>query len=96
MMDRKTLAISEMKLEKCHEQGYECPVCHEYVDMETGELAHKIPKSKWCLAKWGPEILHHRFNVDLVHHKCNDAVSISNHPVEMEALAEKIRKEREQ
>jgi len=89
-MSRKDLDIAELKLAKCHEQGYECPVCHKYVDVETGELAHKIPQNKWCLAKWGPKVLHHPLNMDLVHHECNDAVSISNHPLAMDRLARLI------
>jgi hypothetical protein len=91
---RKSLAIAEMKLEKCHEQGYKCPVCGEYVDVATGELAHRIPQRRWCLARWGAKVIHHSRNLVLTHPgRCNDAVSISNHPLECERLAREIQEE---
>jgi len=66
-------------------------VCGEPVTVNGGELAHRIPQRKWCLAKYGPRIIHHRDNLVLIHPgACNDAVSISNHPLEMERLAQSI------
>ena len=95
-MDRKTLAISEMKLEKGYEQDWLCASCGEPLNISEAELAHRIPQRRWCLAKYGPEVIHHRMNVALTHHgACNDKMSLGNHPVAMDALAEKIRRERE-
>ena len=90
-MDRKTLAISEMKLEKGYEQDWLCASCGEPLVVQEAELAHRIPQRKFLLAKYGPKIIHHRLNVVLTHHgKCNDAVSLGNNPVEWERLAGEI------
>ena len=95
MNDRKTLAISEMKVEKWYAQDGKCATCGIPLSVPECELAHRIPQRKWCIAKWGPGVIHHRMNVALTHHgACNDKVSIGNQPVKMDALAEEIRKER--
>lgn len=86
--------VWELKLEKEYEQQGICPVCVEPVSAQTGELSHRIPQRKWCIAKWGPAIIHHKMNQVLTHPgRCNSAVSIGNHPLEMEKLARIIRKE---
>lgn len=96
MNDRKTLTIWETKIEKHYEQNGICPGCGAPVSVTEGELAHRIPQRKWCIAKWGPEVIHHRLNVCLTHHgECNDRMSLGNHPIEMEKIAEIIRKELE-
>ena len=95
-MDRKTLAISEMKLELGYAQDWLCASCGEPLVVQEAELAHRIPQRKYLLKMYGPEVIHHRMNVALTHHgACNDKMSLGNHPVAMELLAEKIRKERE-
>lgn len=100
MNDRKSLAIFEMKKAKFAAQGGVCPVCLGMVSVGDGELAHKIPQKRWCLAKWGPEIIYHSKNMDLTHRgTCNSKVSLTNHPVAMEHLAaeiaEELRREKE-
>jgi 5-methylcytosine-specific restriction endonuclease McrA len=93
MNERKTLEIIELKATKWHSQGGVCQVCGEPVSVADGELAHRIPNRKWCLAKYGTKVLHHALNLVLTHPgRCNDAVSISNHPVEMEKLVAEINK----
>ncbi len=92
-MDTKSDAIWQMKLEKYHEQGGMCPVCRNPVDATVGQLSHRIPQRHWCLAKWGSKVIHHRLNLVLTHPECNDAVSISNHTLEMMELADKIQEE---
>jgi 5-methylcytosine-specific restriction endonuclease McrA len=90
-MSRKSLAIWEMRMEKFHEQGGLCGSCGKPINVTDSELAHRIPKRRWTLAKWGPMILHHRKNLVLTHPgACNDAASIGNHPVEMDRLAREI------
>jgi hypothetical protein len=91
MNERKRIEIAELKLEKYHAQGGVCPMCGEPVTVDGGELAHRIPQRKWCIAKYGPRIIHHRDNLVLTHTgSCNSAVSIGNHPVECERLAQSI------
>ena len=46
------------------------------------------------MKQYGPRVIHHPLNLVLTHRgACNDAVSISNHPVEVDRLAARIRKE---
>ena len=92
-MDRKSLKIWETKLELQYRQDGRCPVCDKPVSANDGQLSHRIPQAKWAIAKWGPAIIHHKFNMALTHPQCNDAVSISNHPLRMEQLAKIIREE---
>jgi hypothetical protein len=88
--ERLGIEIAELKARKAYEQDWRCPVCGEPVGL-ADELAHRIPQRKWCIAKYGPRIIHHRDNLVLTHTgTCNDAVSISNHPLEMERLAQSI------
>jgi hypothetical protein len=95
MMDRETLAIAEMKVELSYQQQGKCAACGEPVAVQEAELAHRIPQRKYLLKMYGPEVIHHRMNVCLTHHgACNDKVSIGNRPVDMDALAAAIRKER--
>lgn len=90
MNERLGIEIAEMKARKAYEQGWRCPVCGEPVGV-ADELAHRIPQRRWCLAKYGPTIIHHPDNLVLTHAgSCNSAVSISNHPVECERLANEI------
>ncbi|MDD5375749.1 hypothetical protein [Acidithiobacillus sp.] len=96
MNDRKTLAISEMKVAKWYEQDGRCLACGEPLAVQEAELAHRIPQRKWLLKMYGPGVIHHSMNVCLTHHgDCNDKMSLGNHPIEMEKLAAIIRKERE-
>ncbi len=100
MNARKTIAISEMKVELWNAAGGLCLVCGKPLRIENAELAHRIPQRRWCFAKWGPAVIHHARNLVLTHRgACNDAVSLGNHPVAMERLAAEIeaelRKEKE-
>jgi len=91
MNERKRIEIAEMKLQLYYEQGGWCAACGKPVGTDDGELAHRIPQRRWALAKYGPRIIHHHDNLALTHPgACNDAMSISNQPVECERLAKSI------
>lgn len=51
-------------------------------------LAHRIPKRKEFLQKYGPTIVHHEFNLCpcCTRPECNDYWDIQNHPVLQEHL----------
>jgi hypothetical protein len=52
-----------------------------------GQSAHCIPQSRAMLKKYGARVIHHPLNQKLVCGlACNDAVSISNHPVKEREL----------
>ena len=57
------------------------------------QLAHRIPKAKSYLKKYGKEVIHHKLNLATVCSlKCNDAVLLDpkTHPIEAQELIEKI------
>ena len=64
--------------------------------MQSPQLAHRIPKTKAYLRRWGKEIIHHRLNlVAVCGLRCNAAVLLdpATHPIESEALVDQIRSE---
>lgn len=75
---------------KC--QGRKCT--NDVRQFGTPQLAHRVIKSKKNLEKYGPEIIHHRFNLapacSLV---CNGTVNIENKPMQKKRLIAAIRAE---
>lgn len=66
-----------------------CPVCGEL--MMTSQIAHRIPQTKANLRRYGEAVIHHEYNLERVCGLgCNDAVSISNHPLAKSALLVRI------
>ncbi len=62
------------------EQSKKCAYCGKLIsESDVCDLAHIIPQRKWCLAKWGEEIIHHRLNMKVTCHNdnCNSGVQMS-------------------
>ena len=58
-----------------------CEVCHKLIKFNEAQLAHRIPKSKMNLAKYGVDIIHHPYNMALVCSlSCNAKVNIGSNP----------------
>ena len=75
-----------------HTAGYKCEVCGKPTAIHDGQLAHRIPQRKWCIRKWGAEVLHHPLNLAWTCSTgCNAAVSIAGWPVRCAELVERIR-----
>lgn len=90
MTERERFAFEELKRELLREH----PICQVCGKRPSTQCAHRIPKDKPNLRKYGKRIVHHRLNILAVCSlACNDAVSISNHPEEIKALVERIRGE---
>lgn len=92
MTGLEKLEAYEMKIRICNEQKNRCKVCGEF--MYFPQIAHRIPKTKAYLKRWGKEIIHHRLNlVAVCGLRCNAAVLLdpATHPIEAEALVEQIR-----
>ena len=77
--------------EKCYSmKGIHCIHCGK----DANQLAHRIPQNKMNLKKYGYKIIHHWMNRDPVCSlECNSKSSISNHPMEIEALVRRIKNE---
>ena len=70
-----------------------CQVCGKHLEFYNCELAHRIPKHKKYLKKYGPEIIHHPLNMRITCSKCNSRVLIdpATNPIEAEHLIKKIK-----
>jgi len=96
--ERKTESILQVKAAKFVEQRGRCGICRDVLDFGA-QLAHRIPQRKWCIHRWGSEVIHHPDNMTLVCSlKCNAAAQLDPGSLEAAALAERIldriRKER--
>ena len=88
----KTEKIERSRLYLWNRCGGMCEVCGTPLSWDTFQLAHRIPQRKHTLKKYGEEVIHHPLNLNAVCGlRCNDAVSISNHPVLIATLVEDIR-----
>ena len=89
-----SLEVYDMKVQKCEDQHYRCGVCGEVINPYKCQLAHRIPKTKYLLKKYGRKIIHHRLNlVAVCSLKCNAAVLCDpkTRPIEAQALIDEIR-----
>ena len=77
---------------KWREAGGRCEVCRKPTPLHLGQLAHRIPQRKWCVKKWGADVIHHPLNLAWTCSlECNAAVSIGGWPVRCAELVEEIR-----
>lgn len=89
MTEREQLRIAETKKRKLLQEGYRCEVCGEPVTPWTMQLAHRIPKSKMNLRKYGKEVIHHDLNLAVTCSlQCNSAVII--HGIDEQKLVNQI------
>jgi hypothetical protein len=75
-------------------RGCRCEVCGEPLHLSNLQIAHRIPKAKNYLKKYGKEVIHHPLNLATVCSlKCNDAVLLDpkTHPIEAQELIRKIK-----
>ena len=96
MTGNKKLAAEEQKYQLYVEQSGLCFACGFPVPYTMAEAAHRIPKTKAYLKKYGAEVIHHRENIVITHPgRCNSAVLLDpkTHPVEATKLIESIKKE---
>ena len=95
MNERLSIEVYDLKVKKCEQQNFKCGVCGKPITPYSCQLAHRIPKSKSNLAKFGKEIIHNELNMTAVCSlKCNSAVLCdpSTRPVAAAALVAEIRK----
>ena len=87
--------IEALKNKKFLEQNGNCAFCGRPLESaQSSDLSHHIPQRKWCIKKWGKEIIHNELNMSLTHHSdiCNSGVQISpNKTAIVEKHVENIR-----
>lgn len=75
-------------------EGGKCAVCGTQLNFGTFHLSHRIPQTKRNLKTYGKAVLHHPKNLrGCCGHACNDRVSISNHPIEIQQLLREIQED---
>lgn len=94
--DEKEAAI-EMKKSIILTQNTLCAKCGGSLIGGPVDIAHRIPKAKMYIKKYGWSVINHRFNLRATHHKaeCNDGVLLDpkTHPIEADELIKQIRED---
>ena len=73
--------------------GFRCVVCGKPVTFATGQLAHRMAKTKSNLEKYGEKIIDHPMNLRVTCClACNSAVLIDNKPEDKKQLVKSITK----
>jgi hypothetical protein len=90
MTGLEKLEAEELKLKMYEQAGYRCTVCDKLLQYSEAQLAHKINQGKRNLKKYGSEIIHHRFNMQITCAGCNSAVLIDHKTEAREALIDRI------
>lgn len=93
MTERQRLEANENKLRLLSERGWICEVCGKPLSLCIAQLAHRIPKTKFYLKKYGKDVMHHSFNLACVCSlRCNSQVLCdpATRPVEAERLLNEI------
>lgn len=92
MTEREAFELRELAIKRFEETGGLCEVCGKSVLAGHAQMAHRIPQK--FLERYGKAVTHHPRNLVLVDcSRCNDSVSLSEHPLEMDELAASIEAE---
>jgi hypothetical protein len=85
---RETVELADTREAKYAEQGGRCYVCHKTVRYAFFQLAHIIPQRKWCVERWGREVIHHPGNmVGVCGLACNAKAEMNPDSIDAEAFA---------
>lgn len=94
MNAREKIEAEEKKLEIYNIRGAVCEVCGKRVLYTEAQIAHRIPKTKGYLKKYGKKIMHHKRNLALVCSlECNSAVNVGNNFIKVRELIDRIKEE---
>jgi len=89
----KKIDAIDQKIDMCIRSGWQCFRCKRHLSLNEAQLAHRIPKAKRYLKKYGPEIIHHPLNMRISCADCNSYALIdpATHPIEANELIDKIK-----
>ena len=94
MTNREKFEAEEKKKRIYYKNLGRCEVCQLSIPIGLAQLAHRIPKSKMNLKKYGKEVIHSYQNLALVCSlKCNSKVNIGNNPGKILDVLSEIAKE---
>ena len=82
----------DKKIDMLIRAGWQCFKCKKHLRLSEAQLAHKIPKKKMYLQKYGPEIIHHPLNMEVSCADCNSyaLVDPAANPIEAQEIVDKI------
>ena len=91
MTAKEKLEANEKKIQIYNSMCGICEVCGKIIPFSDSQLAHRIPKTKMYLKKYGKKIIHHRMNLALVCGlECNSKVNVGNNPMSVEYIVKRI------
>ena len=94
MTARQKFEANEKKIQIYNSRAGICEVCKLNIPFNQAQLAHRIPKSKMYLKKYGAKVIHHKKNLALVCGlECNSTVNIGGNPEKVKQLVNEIKGE---
>lgn len=95
MTGKDKLEAEDKKKHIYYSRNGKCEVCNEVIPFSQAQLAHRIPKSKMYIEKYGKEVIHHYANLALTCSlKCNSKVNIGSNPGKILDVLSEIIEER--
>lgn len=92
MTAKQKFQAEEKRQELFTAAGWCCVVCNGSLALyQTPQLAHRVPKHRSMLERWGPEVINSPLNmVPVCSLKCNDRVSLGTVKAQTKDLLERI------
>lgn len=92
MTEYDKLVANEAKEKRYRQALGQCEICHKQITRSEAQLAHRIPKHKKYILKWGQSVINHELNLMLTCPGCNSKAILSpaTHPVEAQELVDVI------
>lgn len=92
MTTRQKADAEEMRQDLFNAANWICLVCQKsLVHYGTAQLAHRVPRRKSMLMRWGEEVINHPLNmVPVCSLKCNDSVSLGTVKAQTKDILERI------
>ena len=91
---REKIEAEDNKIDIIMSQYSQCAHCGQMLTAsEPIDIAHRIPKYKMYIKKYGWSVINHRFNLRATHRgACNDGVLLDpkTHPIEAQQLVKRI------
>ena len=95
MTERERLDMQEQRYAIFERDNFTCRICGKSIYVNgCPQLAHLISQGPTNLKKYGSAIIHHPLNMwSTCSLECNTKANISNKPLEVAALVNRIREE---
>lgn len=92
MLERIRQTIAERRFEVYQQQSGRCFTCGMPMPYTEFELAHRIPQRKWCIKRWGQDVVH-ASTVGTHRGGCNSGAQLDPNSLAAEKLAATLRRD---